>query len=106
MKLDPRQLLSQAAMFAFKMMMRIREAQFRHGTPPRLRRGHDRKEFGPHSRTSIHMLVRAINKGYVYEPQPNELRPHGRRSERGWQCAKRRPSLARRVAISMAPATA
>jgi hypothetical protein len=99
-------LLGQAAMFAALMVERIQAHQFRHGTPPRSRMHvHDRAD-GPNSRTSIHMLVRSVNKGYDYKPSERELRPHGRASERGWQCAKRRPSLARREALSLRSAAA
>ena len=95
-------LLSQAAMFAALMVQRIQAAQFRHGTPARSRmRAHDRED-GPNSRTSIHMLVRSINKGFKYLPEAKALRPHGRQSERGWACSPKRPSLVRREGFTSA----
>ena len=59
-------LIATAAQAAMRMVQGILAAQFRHGTPARSRmRTHDRKD-GPNSRTSIHMLVRAVNAGYDY----------------------------------------
>jgi hypothetical protein len=95
-------LLTQAAQFAALMVQRIQMAQFRHGTPPRAKMHiHDRAT-GPDSRTSVHMLVRAVNAGFNYLPDEKALRPHGRQSKRGWACSPKRPSLARREGFTSA----
>ena len=66
--LNAKSLMTVASAFAQMLAMKIRNAQnqFRPGTAPRHRmRVHDRAD-GPNSRTSIHMLVRSVNKGYSF----------------------------------------
>ena len=62
------QLVGEATAQALLTAMRIRDAQFRHATPPRQHmRLHDRRD-GPAGRNpTIHMLVRSVNKGYCCE---------------------------------------
>jgi hypothetical protein len=58
------QLIGEATAQAIMLALRIRDTQFRRATPPRMHmRIHDRAD-GPNGRTSIHMLVRSVNKGF------------------------------------------
>ena len=101
--LNVKSLMANANIFAQMLATMIRNAQnqFRPGTAARQHWPHDRSS-GPSLRTSIHALVRAVNAGYDYAPEAKALRPHGRRSERGWACSPKRPGLARREALAAA----
>ena len=60
---------TRARMFAEAMVYNIMRKRFKQGTPPkRHRHVHDRAD-GPNSRTSLHMLRRSVNMGYVWQPE-------------------------------------
>ena len=61
--------LARMRMFAEAMVYNIMRKRFKQGTPPkRHRHVHDRAD-GPNSRTSLHMLRRSVNMGYVWQPE-------------------------------------
>lgn len=93
------QLIGEATAQALMLALRIRDTQFRRATPPRMHKHiHDRHDGPDGKNPTIHMLVRSCNSGFNHKPDERALRPHGRQSERGWQCSPKRPSFARREA--------